>query len=92
MENIFSGTNTVERRILSLQHLLLFFGEPVTPTRKQFRLQLRIDLVMLYVLAVYHPFHFYAKETAASRRVGEQVETIARTDERATRDNWRKFR
>ena len=82
VEDIFGEINTIERRILGLQHLLLFLGEPATPTRKQFRLQLRIDLVMLYVLAVYHPLHFHAKETTASRRVGKQVETVARTDER----------
>lgn len=81
MKNILCRTNTVERRILRLQHLLLFFSEPITPLSKQFRLQLRIDLVMLYVGTVYHPLHFHTKETTASRGIGEQVETVAGTDE-----------
>ena len=37
---------------------------------------------MLYVGTVDVVFHFHAKEAAAARWVGKQIEAIARTDER----------
>ena len=81
--NVFYGIDAIICAVMTQQGMFFLFTEPVTGACKQFLFQLGLDLRMLYFGAVYIVLHFNTDESAATRRVTEQVGTVTCSDERS---------
>ena len=75
------GMHLVELLIMKLNFLIFLRREPIALPLIQFRLQLGIDLSKVKIRTINAMLHLHTKEAAASRRVVQQVPTIARPDE-----------
>ena len=83
IKNFLHHTAPLKFLIIFLQLRLFFRCKPIPDSFQKFMFQLGIDLFMLDMRAIYLPFHFHTKKTAAPCRVGKQIKTIARTDKRS---------
>ena len=78
----FGGRNAVERTVGRLNFGLFGLAEPAALTTVQFVQQLGIKLgVVDGSRTVDGMLHFHTDETAAARKVGQQVAAITCTDE-----------
>ena len=83
IEELLFGGHLLEFTIVFGHNPFVCPVEPIPFSAIQFVHGLRIKLSVVYRTGgVYHSCHFDADETAAARRVGEQVLLIARGDER----------
>ena len=73
----------IKSSIVALQFPFLFFCEPIVDAGEQFSFQLGIDLIVHDTFAVDQMFCFNADESPATGGIGEQVKTVACTDERS---------
>ena len=69
IEGLFLRRMAIESTIVFLNLHFLFFREPITLARFQFKLQLGIELVVINRRTINRFLHFDAKETTASRLI-----------------------
>ena len=83
MEDVFFDGLLVELGVRCHDFGFLSGGEPISFAARQAGFQLGIDLIVHDTFAVDQMFCFNADESPATGGIGEQVKTVACTDERS---------